>query len=89
MSGSKQVDHWTSGTVYECSEIAGSPHIPQVAENFTVNSFNYFRSFLLQTKVLSRKWHYLHVFLVIASESSKVEMHQQLAYKIFIILFNI
>jgi hypothetical protein len=24
-SGSKQVDHWTSGTVYECSEIAGSP----------------------------------------------------------------
>jgi hypothetical protein len=26
MAGSKQVDHWTSGTVYECSEIAGSPH---------------------------------------------------------------
>jgi hypothetical protein len=25
MMGSKQVDHWTSGTVYECSEIAGSP----------------------------------------------------------------
>ncbi len=25
MAGSKQVDHWTSGTVYECSEIAGSP----------------------------------------------------------------
>jgi hypothetical protein len=24
--GSKRVDHWTSGTVYECSEIAGSPH---------------------------------------------------------------
>jgi hypothetical protein len=24
MMGSKQVDHWTSGTVYECSEIAGS-----------------------------------------------------------------
>jgi hypothetical protein len=23
--GSKRVDHWTSGTVYECSEIAGSP----------------------------------------------------------------
>jgi hypothetical protein len=23
-TGSKQVDHWTSGTVYECSEIAGS-----------------------------------------------------------------
>jgi hypothetical protein len=22
---SKQVDHWTSGTVYECSEIVGSP----------------------------------------------------------------
>jgi hypothetical protein len=22
---SQQVDHWTSGTVYECSEIAGSP----------------------------------------------------------------
>jgi hypothetical protein len=26
MMGSKRVDHWTSGTVYECSEIAGSPH---------------------------------------------------------------
>jgi hypothetical protein len=25
MMGSKQVDHWASGTVYECSEIAGSP----------------------------------------------------------------
>jgi hypothetical protein len=25
-SGSKQVDHWTSGTVYKCSEIAGSAH---------------------------------------------------------------
>ncbi len=25
MTGRKQVDHWTSGTVYECSEIAGSP----------------------------------------------------------------
>jgi hypothetical protein len=26
MAGSKQVDHWTSGTVCECSEIAGFPH---------------------------------------------------------------
>jgi hypothetical protein len=25
MTGSKRVDHWTSGTVYECSEIARSP----------------------------------------------------------------
>jgi hypothetical protein len=25
MMGGKRVDHWTSGTVYECSEIAGSP----------------------------------------------------------------
>jgi hypothetical protein len=25
MTGSNQVDHWTSGTVCECSEIAGSP----------------------------------------------------------------
>jgi hypothetical protein len=24
MRGSKRVDHWTSGTVYECSEIVGS-----------------------------------------------------------------
>jgi hypothetical protein len=24
VTGSKQLDHWTSGTVYECSEIAGS-----------------------------------------------------------------
>ncbi len=26
MTGSKWVDHWTSGTVYECSEIAGPIH---------------------------------------------------------------
>jgi hypothetical protein len=25
MTGSKRVDHWTSGTVHEYSEIAGSP----------------------------------------------------------------
>jgi hypothetical protein len=25
MTGSKQVDHWISGTVCKCSEIAGSP----------------------------------------------------------------
>jgi hypothetical protein len=25
MTGSKRVDQWTNGTVYECSEIAGSP----------------------------------------------------------------
>ncbi len=25
MTGSEQVDHWTSGTVNECGEIAGSP----------------------------------------------------------------
>jgi hypothetical protein len=25
MIGSKWADHWNSGTVYECSEIAGSP----------------------------------------------------------------
>ncbi len=25
MTGSKWVDHWTSGTVYNCHEIAGSP----------------------------------------------------------------
>jgi hypothetical protein len=25
MTGSKWVDYWTSGTVCECSEIAGSP----------------------------------------------------------------
>jgi hypothetical protein len=24
--GSKRVDHWTNGTVYDCYEIAGSPH---------------------------------------------------------------
>jgi hypothetical protein len=27
MTGSKGVNHWTSGTVYECSEIAGSPQL--------------------------------------------------------------
>jgi hypothetical protein len=26
MMGSRGLTHWTSQTVYECSEIAGSPH---------------------------------------------------------------
>jgi hypothetical protein len=34
MTGSKQVDYWTSGTVYECSEIAGSP---QFHESLLIN----------------------------------------------------
>ncbi len=29
MTGSKRVDYWTRGTVYECSEIAGSPQYNQ------------------------------------------------------------
>jgi hypothetical protein len=33
MTGSKRVDHWTSGTVYECSEIADSPHYNSFNEN--------------------------------------------------------
>jgi hypothetical protein len=33
MMGSRRVDHWTSGTVYECSEIAGSSQAsPQAAD---------------------------------------------------------
>jgi hypothetical protein len=32
MTGSKQVTHWTSGTVYECSEIAASPHSPFIRD---------------------------------------------------------
>jgi hypothetical protein len=31
MTGSKRVDHWTSGTACECSEITGSP---QYADHF-------------------------------------------------------
>ncbi len=33
MAGSKRVDHWTSGTVCECSEIAGSPQEDQSMEH--------------------------------------------------------
>jgi hypothetical protein len=33
MTGSKRVDYWTCGTVYECSEIAGYPQgSPPAAE---------------------------------------------------------
>ncbi len=28
MTGSKRMDYWTSGTVYECSGISGSPLAP-------------------------------------------------------------
>jgi hypothetical protein len=34
MMGSKQVDHWTSGTVCEYSEIAGSPQGSPTAANY-------------------------------------------------------
>jgi hypothetical protein len=32
MTGSNRVDHWTSGTMYECSEIAGSSHYSDIKE---------------------------------------------------------
>jgi hypothetical protein len=34
MTGSKRVDHWASGTVYECSEIAGSPQSSPPAADY-------------------------------------------------------
>jgi hypothetical protein len=34
MKQSKRVDHWTSGTVYECSKIAGSPQGSLPAANY-------------------------------------------------------
>jgi hypothetical protein len=34
MMGSKRVDHWTSGTVYECNEVAGSPQGSPPAANY-------------------------------------------------------
>jgi hypothetical protein len=34
MTGSKWVDHWTNGTVYECSEIAGSPQSSSPAADY-------------------------------------------------------
>jgi hypothetical protein len=34
MMGSKQVDHWISGTVYEYSEIAGSPQGSPLAADY-------------------------------------------------------
>ncbi len=36
MMGSKQVDHWTSGTVYKCSEIAGSTQGSPLAATISV-----------------------------------------------------
>jgi hypothetical protein len=34
MTGIKLVDHWTSGTVFECSEIAGSPQCSPPAVDY-------------------------------------------------------
>jgi hypothetical protein len=51
MTGSKWVDHWTSGTVCECSEIAGSPQTfvyeneekrEQMFDNFFTPFWQYF-----------------------------------------------
>jgi hypothetical protein len=54
--GSKQVDHWTVGTVYECSEIAGSPQVDQErSSKISVKSPNPFlfkiTAFLISEKV--------------------------------------
>ncbi len=40
MTGSKWVDHWTSGTVYECNEIAGSPQCQETSHKFFKNLKN-------------------------------------------------
>ncbi len=34
MTGSKWVDHWTSGTVFDCREIAGSPQYKSFSQEF-------------------------------------------------------
>jgi hypothetical protein len=54
--GSKQVDHWTGGTVYECSEIASSPQVDQErSPKISVKSPNPFlfkiTAFLISEKV--------------------------------------
>jgi hypothetical protein len=40
MKGSKPVDHWTCGTVHECSEVAGSPHRSNFGEE-VLNEFEF------------------------------------------------
>jgi hypothetical protein len=38
MTGSKRVEHWTSGTVCECSEIAGSPQYSRILMFYGLDS---------------------------------------------------
>jgi hypothetical protein len=58
MTDSKRVDHWTGGTVYECSEVAGSPHY-FLKKTWANNPFNKMESFRIsptnyETKLLLR-----------------------------------
>jgi hypothetical protein len=55
--GSKRVDHWSSGTVYECSEIAGSPQVDQErSPKIRVKSPNLFL-FKITALLISEKVH--------------------------------
>jgi hypothetical protein len=58
MTGSKRVHHWTSGTVCECSEIAGSPHY----SNYFLGVFIFCSIILYGT--VTFLWHAANVLVV-------------------------
>jgi hypothetical protein len=74
MKGSKRVDHWTSGTVRECSEIAGSPQpllsaiaFSQTRTGVTVTLWYHFlQKVESQERTLYQEYH--------LSETNKYEM---------------
>jgi hypothetical protein len=50
--GNKRVDHWTSGTACECSEIAGSPQGVQI-EIKIINAFRQLKTGKIVTNFLN------------------------------------
>jgi hypothetical protein len=56
ITGSTRVDHWTSGTVCECSEIAGSPQ--------DVDRYRYTYAYVyIYIHTLTDTWHYLQIYM--------------------------
>jgi hypothetical protein len=69
MTGSKGLTHWTSETVYECSEIAGSPQVKNILTHCTVHLTNSrFFSFTLSPFAFSCFFCTLALFFVYARQ---------------------
>jgi hypothetical protein len=74
MTGSKRVEHWTSGTVYECSELAGSPQDHELFGNFAKKILKGLHHEIVSSVFFFLHWKRLPLSLVYAVKPLRMEL---------------